>query len=213
MRIDHAVYAVADLDVAGRRLLVEHGLGSVPGGRHPRWGTANRIVPLGDDYVELLSVVEPAVGRTTWLGRTIVDLSADGDRWFAVCLADDDIETTATRLGLDMTRGSRTLPDGSAVAWRSAGLEDPKREPGFPFFIAWDVPPELHPGRTPGPAHPSGAAGISWVEIVGDGQRLGEWLGGEDVSIRAVDGPEPGVVAVGLRTSAGSELTVRQGAS
>src|SRR5437870_12281035 len=116
MRIDHAVYAVRELDVAGERLLARHGLESVPVGRHPRWGTANRIVPLGDDYVELLAVVDPDVGVTTTLGRALLDLTAEGDRWFAICLADDDLEATASRLDLALSRGSRTRPDGSVVA-------------------------------------------------------------------------------------------------
>ena len=212
MRFDHAVLAVADLDVSGRRLLDEHGLASVPGGRHPRWGTANRVVPFGVDYVELLSVTEPEVGRTTWLGRTLMDLSAGGDRWFAACLADDAIESTAKRLGLEVTPGSRTLPDGSVLAWRGAGIEDPVREPGFPFFIAWDVAPDLHPGRAPGLAHPCGAMGIAWVEVVADAGRLRAWLGEADVPIRAVGGPDPGVVAVGLRTAAGGEIVLRSAA-
>jgi len=56
--IDHVVMAVRDLDDAGDRLLRDHGLASVPGGRHARWGTANRIVPLGEDYIELIGVVD-----------------------------------------------------------------------------------------------------------------------------------------------------------
>lgn len=50
--IDHVVLGVQDLDVAGERLLSNHGLASVPGGRHSRWGTGNRIVPLGADHLE-----------------------------------------------------------------------------------------------------------------------------------------------------------------
>ncbi len=138
-----------------------------------------------------------------------MDLSAGGDRWFAACLADDAIEATAKRLGLEVAPGSRTLPDGSVVAWRGAGIEDPAREPGFPFFIAWDVVPALHPGRALGPAHPSGAAGIAWVEVVADAGRLHAWLGGADAPIRTVGGAQPGVVAVGLRTAAGGEIVLR----
>ena len=59
LSIDHAVLAVADLDGAGERIFREHGLASVPGGVHPAWGTANRIIPMGADYLELISVVDP----------------------------------------------------------------------------------------------------------------------------------------------------------
>jgi hypothetical protein len=50
LRIDHVVYAVPDLDEAAVRLREAFGLDSV-GGRHERWGTANRIVPMGDQYL------------------------------------------------------------------------------------------------------------------------------------------------------------------
>ena len=95
LRIDHVVLAVRDLDASAERLWAEHGLRFVAGGRHPRWGTANMIAPLGSDYVELLSVVDGDVASNTALGRTLMELSADGDRWFSVCLADDDIDATA----------------------------------------------------------------------------------------------------------------------
>ncbi len=38
---------VADLAAAALELEAHCGLASVEGGRHPGWGTANRIVPLG----------------------------------------------------------------------------------------------------------------------------------------------------------------------
>jgi hypothetical protein len=59
IQIDHVVYAVRDLDAAAERFRRAYGLGSVAGGRHAGWGTGNRIVPLGDQYVELISVVDP----------------------------------------------------------------------------------------------------------------------------------------------------------
>jgi len=39
---------VADLRAAAQELEARHGLVAVEGGRHPGWGTANRIVPLGE---------------------------------------------------------------------------------------------------------------------------------------------------------------------
>lgn len=143
MRLDHAVLAVRDLQASAARLWVEHGLRFVPGGRHPGWGTANMIAPLGGSYVELLSVVDREVGPTTVLGRTLLDLSVDGDRWFSVFVADDDIDATAARLGLAVEPGSRTRPDGIEVRWRGAGIEDRGDELWLPFFITWDVPPTV----------------------------------------------------------------------
>ena len=206
-RIDHVVLAVRDLEASASRLWEEHGLRFVPGGRHPRWGTANMIAPLGRDYVELLSVVDAAVGATSVLGRTLAALSEVGDRWFSVCLADDDIEGTAERLGLAVQPGSRTRPDGTEVRWRGAGIEDRGAELWLPFFITWDVPPALHPGSASA-AHRVRADGIAWAEVGGDRARLADWLGGADAPILVADG-EPGVRAVGIRLGAGNEIVLR----
>src|SRR5262245_53549604 len=58
LAIDHVILLAADLDHAAARLLKTHGLASLPGGRHPGHGTGNRIVPLGDSYLELMGVVD-----------------------------------------------------------------------------------------------------------------------------------------------------------
>ena len=76
----------------------------------------------------------------------------------------------------------------------------------MPFFIAWDVPGELHPGRTP-IRHDADVTGIASVEIAGDGSRLRDWLGpdGDTLPLTIVDG-DPGVRAVGLSTAGGRTL-------
>jgi hypothetical protein len=205
-RIDHVVLAVRDLNWSAERLWEEHGLRFVAGGRHPQWGTGNMIAPLGSSYLELLGVVDPDVGARSVLGRALTDLSADGDRWFSVCLADDRIEETGARLGLAVEPGSRMRPDGTEVRWRGAGIEERGHDLWLPFFIAWDVPSELHPGAAPA-EHRIEADGIAWVEIGGDEERLREWLGGEDVPIRVADG-EPRLHAVAIALRDGSELVV-----
>ena len=204
MKIDHVVLAVADLDAAGDRLLTEHGLVSLAGGRHLAWGTANRIVPLGDDYVELLAVVDPDVAERNPVGRFLQELTADGDRWFAVCVADDDLDATAARLGLEVVTGERERPDGTVVRWRSAGFEDdPERASRRPFFIEWDVPPELHPGRTP-IEHRVPVTGIAWIEM-GDDGHLANWLGETGLPIR-IAGGSLGLRAVSLSTADGGRI-------
>ena len=209
MRIDHVVLAVRDLDEAAGRLLAATGLDAVEGGRHPGWGTANRIVPLGDDYVELLCVVDPEVGAGTTLGRALLDLTQDGrDRWFSVCLADPAIDATAARLGLTVEPGARTRPDGTRVRWRGAGIEDPARPAWLPFFIAWDIPPQEHPGRMPA-AHRVAPTGIGRVEVAGDASLLRDWLGGAEAPITCVaaDGP-PGVRSVKVGLADGGDVVL-----
>ena len=103
-------------------------------------GDREPLVPLGDDYIELIGVVDREQAAGTVFGRTMMDLTADGDRWYAICLASDDVEAIARRLGLAIEPGARTRPDGAELRWRGAGLEAPERDPWLPFFITWDVP-------------------------------------------------------------------------
>lgn len=210
--IDHVVLAVADLDEAGERWKREHGMASVPGGVHVNWGTGNRIVPMGDDYLELISVVDPDVSRTTAFGRALLGLTADGaDRWFAVCLADTDLDATAERLQLRIEQGSRIRPDGAELRWRGAGLTDAVREPWFPFFITWDVPPGLHPGSAT-VRHDVAVTGIANVELEGDASRLRDWLGpdGDGLPLTVVEG-DPGMRAVTFSTAEGTLLRLAAG--
>jgi catechol 2,3-dioxygenase-like lactoylglutathione lyase family enzyme len=194
VRIDHVVMAVRDLDRAAA-VLEDRGIATVAGGVHARWGTANRIAPLGASYLELLSVVDEDLAATTVLGRAIAERAGGGDRWFAVCLADDDIDATAARLGLGVEAGARTKPDGTEVRWRGAGIEDPRRTIDLPFFIAWETP-DTHPGRMP-VLHPAGDLAIASIEIAGDGAGFAAWTGGAPLPVRFVAGA-PGVRAVEL---------------
>jgi hypothetical protein len=207
-RLDHAVYAVRDLDAAADRWWDTFGLASVPGGRHPAWGTANRIVPLGRDYLELLCPVDAEVAGRAPLGRRLLELTAEGDAWFALCLADDDLDATAARLGLPVEAGERARPDGSVIRWRSAGLEAPARGPSLPFFIGWDAPPGEHPGRIE-IEHRADVRGISAVEVAGIPNDLRDWLAGADVPITVIadDGPR-GVRSVTLDVAGGRQLVV-----
>jgi hypothetical protein len=97
-------------------------------------------------------------------------------------------------------------PDGRAVAWRGAGIDDERRTPDLPFFISWDGPADVHPGAVV-PDHPSGASDIVWVEIAGDPERFAAWTGGAWLPVRFVEG-DGGVTGVALATPAG-ELVVR----
>jgi hypothetical protein len=47
LQLDHVIFAADDLDAEAERWRRDYGLDSLEGGRHARWGTENRIVPLG----------------------------------------------------------------------------------------------------------------------------------------------------------------------
>jgi Glyoxalase-like domain len=204
LHLDHVVLAVGDLDAAAARLLRDHGLASVAGGRHERWGTANRIVPLGETYLELIAAVDADVARGSAFGASVARAAADGDRWVTWALRDDRLDATAARLGLDVETAERVRPDGTILRWRSAGIDAPTRMPELPFFIEWDVADADLPGGTP-LEHPSGADGISGLEVAGDAGALARWTDGADLPVRRVPGPS-GLRAVLVRTADGDVL-------
>jgi Glyoxalase-like domain len=71
--IDHVILAVNDLDRATHELAAALGLAATGGGRHPAWGTANRLVWLGDSYLELVGVEDPGVAASGWFGRAVLE--------------------------------------------------------------------------------------------------------------------------------------------
>ena len=168
-----------DLVAAARELARDHGLESTAGGRHPGWGTANRIVPLGGAYVELVAVVDRAEADSSPFGRWVA-ASPPGPMGWAV--RGDDLDAIARRLGLDPVPGSRAAPDGRRLKWRTAGVERVMAEPSLPFFIAWE------PG-TPFPGAGTAGIAVDRIELRGDAARLEEWLGDGTLPIAVRPGP------------------------
>jgi hypothetical protein len=201
LALDHVGYAVRDLDEAAVRFREELGLDSVVGGRHVGFGTANRIVPLDGQYIEIVGVVDRAEAEASAFGRSVLERTAERDGWLVIVVTTDDVEAEAARLGLEVTAGARTRPDGSEVRWRMTGLDAPAREPWMPLFMTWDIPDELHPGRQRA-GHGVKAQGLGWVEVGGDAERLRAWLGGRDLPIRVTDAP-PGIARAAVATADG----------
>jgi hypothetical protein len=200
--MDHVLLAVPDLDGAGAMFLEEHGLASLEGGRHTGWGTANRIVPLGDrQYVELIGVFDETQAETNPFGSTIRAAVEQGGGLVGWCVAVDDAEAPAERMGLSVTEGSRTRTDGVTLSWRTAGFEAALAEPWRPFFLEWRIPEEAHPGRAKVP-HRVEPGGIAWIQVACDLQVLREWVGDVDLDVRLGEGP-PGLLSVGITTGGG----------
>lgn len=175
LQVDHIVVCVADLDEAAGQFEDQHGVRSVEGGRHPGHGTANRLIPFGESYIELLAIVAPKEAKTsawgTWAMHRAAVPGAD-----AVCLRTLDLESLSNRLGLEQMTMSRVTPDGVVLGWRLAGLKQALTN-RVPFFINWDVPDDLHPGRAD-VEHPAGDVRLVDVEMRGDIEyvrRLREW--------------------------------------
>ena len=172
MEIDHVLIAVTDLDVAALDLQARYGVASYAGGQHP-WGTANRIVPLGDTYLELVAVVDGDRAGASTFGRWVA--SANPGRPMGWAVRTPALDATAARNGLMIASGGRATPNGSELRWRMAGIDQAAAEPSLPFFIEWSAGTEL-PGRLP-IVHPGGSVRLVRVVLQGDAERLGTWLG------------------------------------
>jgi catechol 2,3-dioxygenase-like lactoylglutathione lyase family enzyme len=135
--IDHVVIAVADPDASAAELTEKLGLAFTAGGRHEGLGTFNRIAFLGDAYLELMGVEDPAAARGWAIGAAAVRALAGGGGFATYGLVDEAIRVTVPRLQANGSRigpvehGSRERPDGGRVEWLSA------------------APPELGPNRPP----------------------------------------------------------------
>lgn len=197
---------VGDVDAAARQMLSDFGLGSVAGGDHPRWGTGNRIVPVGSQYIELFGVIDPEVASTTPIGQWVTaNVSQRGDFLGGVAIGTDDLNGIEGRLGIGSTVGTRVLANGNRVSWRIAGIEVALSE-RLPFFIEWDDP-GLRLGferSTEGIE----AAAITRVDLGGDAARVRAWLG-EDVRGVHLVGGEPGVRTAVIATATG-EVVLRE---
>src|SRR3954454_10857203 len=137
--LDHVVIAVDDLARVAGALSDRYGLESVDGGRHPAWGTANRIVPAGDAYLELITVVDRDRDNTNGFGRWVAGALAEADaKLLGWAVRTTSIEIIAQRLGLAVNDGSRSTDDGRVLRWQLAGVPEAIAVASLPFFIQWD---------------------------------------------------------------------------
>jgi len=199
LQLDHVLFAVAASGTP--RLHARYRLETYEGGSHPGWGTANWIVPLGDAYVELVTVVDEREASASAFGRWVAETVRGGGGPFGWAVRPDDLDATAARLGLDITDGSRTTPAGERIEWRSAGIDEAASRPWLPFFLEWRDQAAF-PGKS---ARPPDAA-IVRVELEGDTDELSDWLGAHSLSIEVRRGGA-GVTALVLDGASG-EMTL-----
>ena len=208
LRMDHVIYAVDDLDEAAAGLFDREGLASVPGGRHEGWGTANRIVPLGDTYLELIAVVDVDEAESSEFGRGVRRAQTEERPLVGWVAATDDIDAVAKRLDLEVEEKSRETADGSTLRWRVAGIERALKTGALPFFVQWDVPAEQRPAAAEA-RHEADVQGIAWVEVCADDRdAVDEWLGDDhDLPLRLTDG-DPALAGVAI-AAGGGEIVLR----
>jgi len=143
--IDHVIFAVRDPYAAARALEDALGLRAGGGGRHDEHGTFNRLVWLGDSYIELMGVFDASLAERSWWGGHMLSVLARGTDSFAgLVFATDDLagdverlRSTGSRLS-DPVSGERARPDGEVVRWRAARLPAPDQDVGLVFAIEHD---------------------------------------------------------------------------
>jgi hypothetical protein len=200
VELDHVLIGVADLAAGARELEAHCGLASVEGGRHPDWGTANRIVPLGASYLELVAVVDEATAAESCFGRWVARGASGLGRPLGWAVRTGRMDETARRLGLRISAGSRLTQTGEVLRWRIAGIEQAAAEPSLPFFIEWQ------PGiRLPGNSaisHSAAPVTVSKLLLDGDPSRRARWLGDHTLPIVVRPGG-PALAAIVLSSATG----------
>ncbi len=168
IRMDHVVVLVQDLDRA-LQSYQNLGLVTVPGGRHPGFGTENGLVRFTADYLELLRLhdpVEAAAGR--FGGETLIKVAAEGEGLISYALATASLEADVERFRSagftcsDRFPMRRQRPDGLVIEWRLAFPAGPPWRQPLPFLIQWDTPDEIRLPTAP-PVHPLGVTGLARV--------------------------------------------------
>lgn len=214
--IDHVLLAVADLEAGARELRGRYGLTALPGGRHPGAGTANMIIPLGPDYLELIAVVDAAEAAANPLSRRVSQALQRGSTFATWAVRVDDLAAVGRRLtaaGLTVTgprEGSRRRPDGVLLRWRTLHVDD-GLDPAIPFFIEWTVAPADHPGARE-VTHPAGAVSLKRLRLTspdppGLERRLRSILDGEvPVDVTAGEREEPAALVL---DAGGREIEIR----
>lgn len=204
MEIDHVIILVGDLATGHDWMYSTHGLVSVPGGRHDGHGTANRIVPLGSTYLELMAVVDPNEARDSEMGRWAMRRVEPTPRPTALCLRTGDADSVAARLHTEPVAMSRTRPDGSTISWRLVGASAMFTGLTSVFFIQWDS--GAYPGAMAAEHRVTPTGGLSLV-LTGEQHDLDRRLGRHGLPITVEDG-RPGVGSVTVGTSDGP-ITLR----
>jgi Glyoxalase-like domain len=206
LSLSQLIFGVNDLEAATLRFRAM-GFDVLDGGVHPGVGTANRVIPLRTQYIELLGVVAPDLARESEYGRSLLAAIADGDRLVRWSLRTDAIEEVAARLGLTVEPRKRARPDGVLLTWRAAGLSLALADSTTPFFMQWDRD-EHYPGLMPA-KHANGARAVTKLSIAPrDAGLLRRWTEGADAPLHLLADHSPGLVSIDVQTDVGV-LTLR----
>ena len=168
--LDHIIIGTHDLAAAAHTF--EHKLGLVPsgGGVHPTGGTANRIIVIGDTYLELITIDRPQEAHESMRQRM-----EKGEGYFNFVLSSNDLvadSQTIKQRGVPLlgpTPGELRSGDGRSRGWMSSHIERAILAQPYPFLIQHDSTGEERRRRLAGwntpPEHPLGVTRVHSVTL------------------------------------------------
>jgi len=159
LRLDHLAVAAGTLAEGVAAVEAALGVTLAGGGAHPHMGTHNRLLGLGDLYLEVIAI-DPAAPAPAWPRWFDLDRFTGPPRltnWVARCddlAAEVALSPPGTGVPVALQRGD--------YRWQMAVPPDGRLpfDGGFPALIAWEGP--LHPAR----ALPDSGLRLTTLEIV-----------------------------------------------
>jgi hypothetical protein len=171
-RVDHIVLATPDVDDTADRLTTTLAVPTVPGGKHPHWGTRNALMALGERaYLEIIGPDHDALpqepprpfGLDTLTAPRLVTWAVRGR---ALETLVRQARANGVELG-EVQHRTRRRPDDVLLSWIMTEPEAPREGGIIPFFLDWGETPHPATSCPPGASlaglrarHPD-AAGVS----------------------------------------------------
>jgi Glyoxalase-like domain len=193
-RVDHLVYATADLDRGIAEIEQLLGVRATLGGQHPAWGTRNALVGLGRMcYLEIISAdpdhLPSSGGRPFGLDvRRPSRLVAWAAKGSGLGKLRDEAAQHGIELG-NVLAGSRQRPDGALLTWQLTDLRCAVADGIVPFFVDWGQSP--HPAL----AASQGATLVGLLAEHPDADRVRRILRGIAIDLPVEAGPAPALIA------------------
>lgn len=176
MHLDHLSYAVLNSELADtvQRLGADLGASFIDGGRHPRFGTRNFILPLASgSYIEVVAPLDHPAADSAPFGRAVRERAESGGGWLGWVVAVDDLSVIEQTIGRSAAPGHRIRPDGVELTWSQLGVLDLIADPALPYFIKWDEGTQ-HPA-----ANSDSAVTINEIVLSAQEDLVLSWLGSQ----------------------------------
>ena len=134
---DHFAVSGPDLAAASAHVEAALGLSTVPGGEHVHFGTHNRLMGLGRDYLEAIAT-DPAADTLPYPRWFDLDRFTGAPRLTNWICRTDDLDATLSALSVDA--GTPVALSRGELRWRMAVPADGilPFDGAFPALIEWE---------------------------------------------------------------------------